>query len=101
MKRTISNPGPRKHVPLRTCIACREVKAKRELVRVVRTADGIVVDERGKVAGRGAYLCKARKCWREGLKGNRLEYVLHVSVDSVDRKRLEEYAAGLSEETGG
>ncbi len=58
--------GPRpKHVPQRTCVVCRSERGKRELVRIVRTPDGAVrVDPTGKVAGRGAYLCKARPCWQ-------------------------------------
>ncbi len=94
MKKT-NNSSPRKHVPQRTCIACRQVKAKRELVRVVRTPEGLIIDERGKVAGRGAYLCRVKACWQEGLKGNRLDYVLRSKVGADDRKRLEEYLAGL------
>lgn len=82
-------------MPERTCIACRQVKNKRELVRVVRTTDGVMVDETGKMSGRGAYLCKVEKCWEEGLKGNRLEHVLRTGINQQDRKKLEEYRASL------
>ena len=59
---------PRKHVPLRTCVGCRQVRSKREMVRIVRTPTGeIEIDERGKKSGRGAYLCRRRECWRKGL----------------------------------
>ncbi len=56
-----------KHVPQRTCVGCRTVMAKRQLVRVVRTADGVLVDPTGKLAGRGAYLHDRRSCWESGL----------------------------------
>jgi len=85
-----------KHVPERTCIACRQVKAKRDLVRIVRTpAAGVQVDEGGKMAGRGAYLCRTKRCWEQGLKGNRLEQVLHAALSQEDRERLDNYRTGL------
>ncbi|NIT59875.1 MAG: DUF448 domain-containing protein [Aliifodinibius sp.] len=56
--------GRKKHVPQRTCVACREVKAKRELIRIVRTPEQtLIIDETGKAQGRGAYLCKQPLCW--------------------------------------
>jgi uncharacterized protein len=86
-------PGTIKRVPERTCIACRQVKAKRDLIRIVKTKDeGIVIDADGKKPGRGAYLCKTKECWENGLKGNRLEYVMRAALTPQDRQRLEEYA---------
>ena len=79
-------------VPQRTCVACRQVKAKRELVRVVRIADGsIEVDAGGRKAGRGAYLCRAQECWETGLKGNRLEYALRTTLTQDNREQLARY----------
>lgn len=98
MKRTDAQPGPIKRVPQRTCIACRQVKAKRELVRIVRAGDGVVIDIHGKKSGRGAYLCKAKECWNIGLKGNRLEYVLRGTFTPQDRQQLEEYAKQFRQE---
>lgn len=50
-------------VPLRQCIACREQKPKRELLRIVRNQDGeLLVDYKGKVPGRGAYICPGASC---------------------------------------
>ena len=90
------NSGSPKHVPERTCIACRQIKAKRDLVRIVKTKDeGIVIDAIGKKPGRGAYLCKTKECWRNGLKGNRLEYLMHTTLTPQDRQRFEEYAEKL------
>ena len=58
-----------RHVPQRTCVACRQTSAKRLLVRIVRTPDGsITVDPTGKLSGRGAYLCDQPDCWQAALK---------------------------------
>ncbi len=52
-----------KIVPLRMCIACREMRPKKEMLRVVKNADGeIFADESGKASGRGAYICNAEAC---------------------------------------
>ena len=91
-----SRSGPVKRVPERTCIACRQIKAKRDLIRIVKTKDeGIVIDANGKKPGRGAYLCKTKECWENGLKGNRLEYVMRTTLKPLDRQRLEEYVEKL------
>ena len=66
-----------KHVPMRTCVACRENKPKREMVRVVRTTPQTVeVDRTGKKNGRGAYLCPAQECWNLAQKKRSLSYAL-------------------------
>ena len=55
-----------KTIPMRTCIACREMKPKKEMLRVVRNADGeIFVDDTGKEAGRGAYVCGGEECMKK------------------------------------
>ena len=55
-----------KCVPMRTCIACRQMKPKKEMTRVVKTADGeIFADPTGKAAGRGAYICGAEECMKK------------------------------------
>jgi len=58
-----------KHIPQRTCVGCRKVLAKRELLRLVRTPGGVEVDPTGKLSGRGVYLHNLRSCWEHGLKG--------------------------------
>ena len=67
--------GPRpKHIPVRTCVACRRTDAKRGLFRLVRDAEGrVTVDPTGKQAGRGAYLCHDPACWEQALKRRGLE----------------------------
>ena len=88
---------PVKHIPQRTCVGCRTVLAKRALVRVVRTPDGVVVDPGGKLSGRGAYLHGQRTCWERGLKGA-LANALKTSLSAEDRQRLEDFMASLPED---
>ncbi|MAF86013.1 MAG: hypothetical protein CL875_06030 [Dehalococcoidales bacterium] len=79
----------RKHIPQRTCVACRQVKAKRELIRLVRIAEGRVeVDSSGKEAGRGTYLCPTPECWEVGLKSSRIEYALRATLIPENREQL-------------
>ena len=84
-----------KHIPQRTCVGCRTVLAKRQLVRIVRTADGVLIDPTGKRAGRGAYLHDRRSCWEAGLQGS-LARALKVELTAADRERLEAFAAALT-----
>jgi predicted RNA-binding protein YlxR (DUF448 family) len=91
--------GPRpKHVPLRTCSACRQKRGKRELVRVVRTPNATVqVDPTGKLAGRGAYLCRMRSCWEQALSGQRLSAALKTTLSTDDLAALRAFATTLPE----
>ncbi|MGC8857341.1 MAG: YlxR family protein [Anaerolineae bacterium] len=84
-----------KHVPQRTCVGCRTVMAKRELIRLVRTPQGVLVDPTGKLAGRGAYLHDKRSCWESGLKGA-LAHALKTTLTMEDRERLEAFMKSLS-----
>src|SRR4051794_9219358 len=87
-----------KHVPQRTCIACRSHDAKRGLVRVVRTPEGVVeVDETGKKNGRGAYLCRNRQCWETGVGRKALDNALKIQIDPESRTRLKSYGESLPE----
>lgn len=86
----------RKHTPLRTCVGCRQVRPKREMVRIVRTlTGGIEIDERGKKSGRGAYLCRRQDCWAKGLRKGRIEHALKTSLTEEERTMLQAYAASL------
>lgn len=92
-------PGRKRHIPQRTCIACRRTDAKRELVRVVRTSDHeVLIDPTGKVAGRGAYLCRVQECWNKGLKGSLLGRALKTTLTEVDMAALLTYARSLPTE---
>ncbi len=77
-------------------MACRKVKAKRELIRIVRISDGnIEVDTSGKKVGRGAYLCRTQECWEIGLKAGRLEHALRTSLTQDNREQLIRYGENL------
>ena len=91
-------PQRRKHVPQRTCVACRAGQAKGQLVRVVRTPEGVVmVDKTGKHNGRGAYLCPQRRCWETALARQHLERALRVALTAETKAQLLEYATGFPE----
>ena len=89
-----------KHIPQRTCVGCREVQGKRQLVRVVRQADGRVrLDETGKAPGRGAYMHANKECWQSALSGGRLAHALKLDrIEEADRAELQAYAATLPKE---
>lgn len=86
-----------KHIPQRTCIACREVQAKGTLVRLVRTPDGVFPDPTGKLAGRGAYLHARRECWERGISGV-LPNALRFQLTEEDRQRLTQFFEALPNE---
>jgi predicted RNA-binding protein YlxR (DUF448 family) len=73
------------------------VIAKRQLIRLVRTPQGVLVDPTGKLAGRGAYLHDRRECWERGLKGG-LAHALKVDLTPADRERLEAFMNTLPQE---
>ncbi len=77
-----------KHVPLRTCIVCREKNNKRTLTRIVRTEQGVQVDPSGKLNGRGAYLCDQPGCWERALSTDVLSRALRSPLSAADRDRL-------------
>lgn len=90
-----------RHVPERTCIACKQVRPKRELIRVVRTPDGhVLLDPTGKKSGRGAYICARRSCWELALKKGRLEHEFGLTLSPEDRAALDDYVSTLPEEHG-
>ncbi|WP_219838829.1 RNase P modulator RnpM [Paenibacillus sp. R14(2021)] len=71
---------PRK-IPLRKCVACQQMKAKKEMIRIVRTPDeAILIDLTGKKAGRGAYLCGEVDCFRLAKKSRALDRALKQAV---------------------
>lgn len=80
--------------PMRTCVACRTERQKRELVRIVRAPDGSVsLDDTGRAAGRGAYLCADGSCWSVGLKKKSIERALGAQLPAELRGRLEQREA--------
>lgn len=86
----------RKHVPQRTCVGCRKILPKREMVRIVRTPNqGVKIDESGKASGRGAYLCRERKCWEKALSEKRLEHALKTTLSREEWETLLEFGQTL------
>ena len=91
-----AQPVVLKHVPERTCIACHEVKPKRELVRLVYSSEGVVeVDASGRKPGRGAYLCQSLECWHKGVNKGKLEHALRGKINAENRARLMKFGAGI------
>lgn len=79
----------RKHIPIRTCVACRTPAPKRGLMRVVRTPDGVVeTDPTGKKAGRGAYLCRSLTCVQVAIKAKKLDKALKVTLSADTAQAL-------------
>jgi len=71
-----------RHTPQRSCIACRRVRGKSDLLRIVRTPLGAVkVDPTGKLAGRGAYVCRDENCIAQAIKQKKLGRALGIAVD--------------------
>ncbi len=80
-------------------MACRQVGVKRGLVRLVRTPDNLImIDVTGKLAGRGAYLCRNRECWEIGIHGGKLEQSLRINLSTEDRALILRQGQDLIEE---
>ena len=81
-----------KKVPMRTCIACRSSKPKRELIRVVKSGEQITLDKTGKLNGRGAYVCPDKACIEKLKKQKLLNRAVSMPVaDEVYDKILEDF----------
>ena len=84
-----------KKVPMRMCVACREMKPKKELIRVVRTPEGeIIADETGRKNGRGAYLCRSEACLNKALKIRALDRALEQPLSEAAVDALRQVIAG-------
>ena len=88
-----------KKVPLRQCIGCQEMKSKKEMIRVIKTAeDEIMLDATGRKNGRGAYLCPSMECLKKAVKGKGLERSFKMPIEKsvYDKlaKELENIEAG-------
>jgi uncharacterized protein len=100
MKKNSSSPAssPPK-APQRTCTVCRQVKGKKELVRLVRTTGGAIeIDTTGKKEGRGAYLCRDWDCWEKALKGKQLERAFKSAISQDNMVQLLENGKDLLKE---
>ena len=85
-----------KKIPMRQCTGCREMKPKRELIRVVRSPENeIALDFKGKAQGRGAYVCHSQECLKKAIKSKALERSLEVSIpDEIYLQLKEQMEAG-------
>ena len=80
-----------KKIPQRQCMGCRERKAKKELIRIVRGTDGTVsLDFSGKLNGRGAYICPDPECLKKAQKSKALERSLEVPIPEEVYDRLDQ-----------
>lgn len=80
-----------KKIPMRQCVGCREMKPKKELVRVVKSPEGeISMDLRGKAPGRGAYVCRNLECLRRARKSRALERGFDTAIPQEVYDRLEQ-----------
>ncbi len=70
-----------KKIPMRQCLGCREMRPKRELIRVVRSPEGnVALDFKGKMPGRGAYVCPSAECLKKATKSKALERALNAEI---------------------
>jgi uncharacterized protein len=80
-----------KKIPQRMCLGCQEMKPKKELIRVVKNAEGFIkVDLTGKAPGRGAYICKSVECLDKAIKTKRFERAFETKISDEIFTRLRE-----------
>lgn len=90
-----------KKVPMRMCVGCREMKPKRELLRVVRSPEGeISFDLTGRKSGRGAYVCRSQDCLQKAVRQHQLERAFSAPVSDAGARRADG-AAARSARAGG
>lgn len=86
---TDSTKKGKKHLPQRTCVACRQVGSKKDLIRIVRTSEGVLSDPSGKLPGRGAYLHDSRECWEKAIRLGILSRSLKTELTAADVESLD------------
>lgn len=84
-------------IPMRMCVGCREMKIKKELIRIVRSPEGILaLDTTGKKPGRGAYICPNINCFNEAIKGKRIQKALEQELSPDIQKSIKEQIESLT-----
>lgn len=79
-----------KKIPLRQCIGCKEMKSKKEMIRILRTAEGnILIDATGRKNGRGAYLCSSKECLKKAIKTKGLDRSFKMEIPQNVYEELE------------
>ena len=87
-----------KKIPLRQCVGCGEMKGKKDMMRVLKTDDGICLDATGKKNGRGAYVCKNGDCLKLARKNKGLERSFKMSIPVEVYDALEKEFEDLDKE---
>ena len=84
-----------KKIPMRQCLGCREMKPKKDLIRVVRSPEGeISLDFKGKASGRGAYICHDPQCLKKAIKSKALERAFSTQIPPEIYDKLNEQMEG-------
>ena len=86
-----------KKIPLRQCVGCGEMKAKKELIRVIKNDEGVFLDASGRKNGRGAYICADTDCLEKASKSKGLERSLKVAIPDEVYENLEKEMSILAE----
>ena len=85
-----------KKIPLRQCIGCGEMKSKKEMIRVLKTAqEDILIDATGRKNGRGAYLCPSKECLKKAIKSKGLERSFKMAISKEIYETLEKEMEAL------
>ena len=87
-----------KKIPLRQCVGCGEMKAKKELIRVIKNDEGVFLDASGRKNGRGAYICADTDCLEKARKSKGLERSLKVAIPDEVYENLEKELENLEVE---
>ena len=91
-----------KKIPMRMCVGCREMKEKKQLIRVVRSPEGDVsLDPTGKKSGRGAYVCRDPDCLKRAIKQRQLERQLDAALSPETAEALKAEMEALTGEGSG
>ena len=86
-----------KKIPMRQCVGCGEMKAKKELIRVIKTEEEVLLDTTGRKNGRGAYICANPECLKKARKSKGLERSLKASIPDEVYENLENEMSTLAE----
>ncbi len=88
-----------KKAPERRCTGCGQTKLKSDLIRVLRSPDGVIsIDKTGKSSGRGAYICNKKECFLKARKSRRIENSLKCQINEELYTQLEQQIEGTENE---
>ena len=87
-----------KKIPLRLCVGCREMKSKKDMIRVVKTPENeIILDTTGRKNGRGAYLCNDVECLKKAVKSSAIDRSLKINVEKSVYDEMERQMSNSNE----